>query len=86
MPYTYDRRTAAVKLKKIPSSKQEPMWKTEDGRFLVMTFRSYANRNGKKFYTLAYTVMGQDGSGKLKKELGEAKNLAGAKKLIEKAQ
>ena len=84
--YSYDRRTAAVQLKKVPnSSKQEPMWKTVDGRFLVMTFRSYTNRGGKKFYTLTYTVLEQDASGKHKIDHGEAPSLNGAKRLIEKA-
>jgi len=28
-------QTAAVKLKKLPSSRSAPMWETEDGRFLI---------------------------------------------------
>ncbi len=75
----------SVKLNKFPGSKREPVWKTTDGRFLVMAFRAYANRHGKKSYSLTYWVSERDADGELKRDLGETTSLMKSKCLIQEA-
>lgn len=77
---------AALKWVPVPgANKNEPMWKSEDGRFLVITFPYRKGDPGYRKTLLEYSVTDRStpSGGKKYTEVGTATSLSGATKLVD---